>query len=62
MKNQLQSDFAQKLADAMWPGAIIELDPHEAELAGAFEEDALSEADALTGSVDLADIDGEIQQ
>ena len=34
------------------PGFEVEFDPEEAEQAGAFEEDALSEADALESSVD----------
>lgn len=36
----------RKLIDAEIPGAIVEFDPDEAEQAGAFVEDALSEADA----------------
>jgi len=49
--------LAEKLADAMVPGAIVEFDPEEAERAGAFVEDALSEADALESSVDSIDLD-----
>lgn len=36
-----------KLVDAGTPGYQAEFDPAEAEAAGAFREDALSEADAL---------------
>jgi hypothetical protein len=36
----------QKLMDAEIPGAVIEFDPEEADRAGAFVEDALSEEDA----------------
>lgn len=36
----------QKLIDAEIPGAVVEFDPDEADRAGAFVEDALSEADA----------------
>ncbi|TKW64686.1 MAG: conjugal transfer protein [Paracoccus denitrificans] len=36
----------QKLIDAEIPGAVIEFDPEEADRAGAFVEDALSEEDA----------------
>lgn len=36
----------QKLIDAEVPGAVVEFDPDEADRAGAFVEDALSEADA----------------
>ena len=45
----------EKLIDAMTPGYQAEFDPIEAERAGAFEEDALSEADALESRVDLAE-------
>lgn len=43
-----------KLADAQTIGYLVEMDPEEAEQAGAFVEDALSEADAADSSVDLA--------
>jgi len=46
----------EKLIDAMTPGYQVEFDPEEAELAGAFVEDALSEKDALESSIDLIDI------
>jgi hypothetical protein len=41
----------------MVPGAMVEFDPEEAERAGAFVEDALSESDALESSVDSIDLD-----
>jgi hypothetical protein len=41
-----------KLNDAMIPGFEAEFDPEEAERAGAFHEDALSEADALDSCID----------
>jgi hypothetical protein len=41
-----------KLADAMVPGYEAEFDPAEAEAAGAFAEDALSEADAIASTED----------
>ena len=47
--------LAEKLADAMIPGFVAEFDPDEAERAGAFNEDALSEADALDSCIDLDD-------
>jgi hypothetical protein len=47
--------LAEKLNDAMTPGFEVEFDPDEAERAGAFKEDALSEADALDSCLDLAD-------
>lgn len=38
-----------KLRDANVPGAVVEFDPDEAELAGCFEENALTEEDAMEG-------------
>jgi hypothetical protein len=55
-ENQINSDIALlKLADANIPGFIVEVDPDEANLLGAFVEDALTEKDAMEGSVDLWD-------
>lgn len=34
------------------PGMVMEFDPEEAELAGAFREDAMSEEDALEAMFD----------
>jgi hypothetical protein len=47
--------LADKLNDAMTPGFEVEFDPEEAERAGAFQEDALTEADALDSCIDLTD-------
>jgi hypothetical protein len=47
--------LADKLADAMIPGFEAEFDPDEAERVGAFNEDALSEVDALDSCIDLDD-------
>lgn len=44
----------EKLRDANTPGAVVEFDPDEAEMAGCFVETALSEEDALD-SVDYPD-------
>ncbi|MCW5608875.1 MAG: hypothetical protein KIT26_12625 [Nitrosomonas sp.] len=44
--------MAQKLFDAQTPGFQAEFDPDEAELLGAFKEDALSEVEALDSSID----------
>ena len=44
----------EKLSDAFNnPGFIAEFSPDEAEQAGAFVEDALSEQDALDSAIDL---------
>ena len=45
----LSSDFA----DLMVPGVVVEVDAAEAESLGAFEETALSEADAWDANTDL---------
>lgn len=45
----------EKLADALIPGYLAEFDPDEAERAGAFAEDALSERDAMESAIDLVD-------
>ena len=47
--------FLEKLADAQIPGYQAEFDPDEAERAGAFVEDALSEQDAIESHIDLVD-------
>ncbi len=47
--------ITQKLVDAQTPGFQAEFDPDEAELLGAFTEDALSEVEALDSSIDQPD-------
>lgn len=44
--------IALKLFDAQTPGFQAEFDPDEAEMLGAFREEALSETDALDSSID----------
>jgi hypothetical protein len=44
-----------KLTDLLVPGYSVEFDPDEAEQAGAFQEDALSEQDAAESCLDLVD-------
>lgn len=51
----------EKLTDAQTPGYQAEFDPEEAERAGAFVEDALSEEDAADSNADLVDVLGEEQ-
>ncbi|MEQ1620623.1 MAG: conjugal transfer protein TraD [Methylococcales bacterium] len=46
----------EKLKDVGTPGFQAEFDPDEAERAGAFYEDALSEQDALDSDVDSVDL------
>jgi len=47
--------LVNKLADAMIPGLEVDFDPDEAERAGAFIEDAITEADALDSCIDQGD-------
>jgi hypothetical protein len=45
--------LAQKLAGVGVPGAVIEVDPDEADMLGAFREEALTEEEAYESSADL---------
>jgi hypothetical protein len=51
-KEDAAEALREKLADMETPGFVVEFDPEEADLAGAFLEDALSEQDALESSPD----------
>ena len=51
-KEDAAEALREKLADMETPAFEVEFDPEEAELAGAFLEDALSEQDALESSPD----------
>lgn len=53
--------ISDKLADALTPGYQAEFDPEEAERAGAFIEDALTEQDAAESGDDLADLDAALE-
>ena len=46
----------EKMTDAMTPGFEVEFSPEEADLAGAFVENAISEQDALESVIDLVSI------
>lgn len=52
----VQDPVHQKLADAQTSGYQAEFDPAEAEAAGAFIEDALTETDALDSAHDNAHV------
>jgi hypothetical protein len=54
----MNETLERKLLDALEPGIVVTCDPEEAEAAGAFVEDALSEEDALASAVDLVLLDG----
>lgn len=44
--------FSPALDDVMTPGVIVEVDPDDAEEMGAFQEDALTEAEAWESNSD----------
>ncbi len=50
-----QAVISTTLDDLLVPGVVVELDAHEAEEIGAFEETALTEADAWHANADLDD-------
>lgn len=52
--------LTQKMTDVMNPGVVVELDPDEAELLGAIQDDAMSEQDAWESNGDLVDFDGPV--
>ena len=54
-ENAERAALLEKLTDSLIPGLQVEFDPEEAEQAGAFVEDALSEKDAMESSIDLLD-------
>lgn len=49
----------QKLLDAQIPGFKAQFEPFEAEMLGAFTEDAINEKDALESVIDLLGADHE---
>lgn len=51
----------EKMTDALTPGFQVEFDPDEADRAGAFVEDALSEQDAAESGDDLVEVDGALE-
>ncbi len=50
-KKDAAEALLEKLADMETPGYVVEFDPEEAVIVGAFVEDALSEEDALEATV-----------
>ena len=56
----IQEVITDKLLDAEIPGFQAEFDPLEAQMLGAFTEDALSEQHALDSTIDhIAEVDDE---
>lgn len=56
-EQQYPSVDPQKLMDLNVPGRQVEFTPEEAEVLGAFPDDALSEEDAKESSIDLIEVD-----
>ncbi|WP_294043207.1 conjugal transfer protein TraD [Thiolapillus sp.] len=54
-EDRKNDSISSKLTDALTPGYQAEFDPEEAERAGAFVEDAISEQDASESGADLID-------
>lgn len=51
-KNELMDLISEKLEDLVIPGLLVEVSPDEADIMGAFVEDALSEAEAMEAAYD----------
>jgi hypothetical protein len=51
-KEDAVESLRRKLIDMETPGKVVEFDREEADLVGAFVEDAMSEEDARQGAVD----------
>lgn len=56
-ENIIDQVVDEKLNDAMTPTTQIEFTPEEAEIAGAFKEEAISESDAEESQIDGIDGD-----
>jgi len=54
-----QEILNQKLLDAQTPGFKAQFEPMEAEMLGAFTEDALNQKDALESVIDILGADHE---
>lgn len=52
-QDHAESAFEEKMRDALTPGVEVECSPEEAQKAGAFIEDALTEDDAIQSNIDL---------
>ncbi len=55
-----QAIVSNTIADLLVPGVVVELDAAEAEALGAFEETALTEADAWEANADLIEEAGDV--
>lgn len=55
LSNPLPPVISESLDDLMRPGVVVIVDAAEAEALGAFEETALTEADAWEANADVED-------
>lgn len=55
--NEINELLREKLLDAQAPGYEAEFSPEEAEMVGAFHENAISSQDAFESVIDLALVD-----
>lgn len=55
MERDNQPVLSNRLEDLDIPGVMVAVDPDEAESLGAFQETALSEADAWESNLDMGD-------
>ncbi len=53
----IETIVIEKLVDAMTPAIEVEFTPEEAESAGAFTEDALSQEEAAASAGDAGEVD-----
>ena len=56
-ESQVKPIISSNLEDLDTPGVMVEVDPEEADLLGAFEETALSEEDAWLSNIDGEDVE-----
>ncbi|MXS78389.1 conjugal transfer protein TraD [Nitrosomonas sp. JL21] len=56
---EIQEVIEEKLFDAQIPGFKAQFEPQEAEMLGAFAEDALNAKDALESVIDILGADHE---
>jgi hypothetical protein len=54
-----EATYSPAIEDMTTPGVVVDVDPDDAEAMGAFEEDALTEAEAWESNVDAGGADGE---
>jgi hypothetical protein len=56
-ESRVEPIISSNLEDLDTPGVMVEVDPEEADLLGAFEETALSEEDAWLSNIEGEDVE-----